>query len=121
MNREQFMQITGFLVLVVSSILLLNPFHFWMPDMVHMTILGVVVASFGSVSALILREVATDEREEMHAMFAGRAAFFAGTSVLVCGIVIQTFAHAIDPWLVFALLSMVCAKIVSRFWAGAHM
>jgi hypothetical protein len=108
MNSGRIIEFLVALVLVVSAVLLVNPFELWMPDMMYMTVLAVVVAAFG------------DERDESHRSFAGRAAFLVGSGILVIGIVAQTFSHTLDPWLVAALAGMVLAKVAVRRWSESN-
>jgi cobalamin synthase len=102
------------LALIAIAILLLNPFEFWMPNMMVMVLFG-IFASF------ILRENATDERDEAHRTLAGRNAFLAGSTVLILGLVIQGYADAVDSWLVVALVVMVVAKIATRMWSDRNL
>ena len=100
------------LALIVLLVLFLNPFGFWMPDaLVMMMVLGLVVV-FAVFSVFIWKEYARDEREILHRMLAGRIAYLVGTGILVLGIIVQSFRHEIDSWLVFTLGSMILAKIV---------
>lgn len=107
--------------LIIIAVLLLNPFHFWMPDMVVMCMLAITLGLFGIFASFILREKSVDEREDHHKTIAGRNAFLAGSGVLTLGIVIQGYAHTVDPWLVIALVVMVTAKIVTRWWADKNL
>ena len=74
--------------------------------------LVVVIILFGLFSAFAWRETATDERQNIHRMLAGRIAFLTGSAILMLAILVQDLAHAIDPWLVIALAGMVLAKAV---------
>lgn len=105
---------------LVLSVALVNPFDLWMPDTVHMMVLAALVVALGSIYVFIVRERSVDEREDAHRMFAGRVAFFAGSIVLLCGIVLQTLSHALDPWLVAALAGMVAGKAIARMWSGHY-
>lgn len=105
------------LVFLALSVALVNPFHFWMPDTLHMMVLVALVVATGAVYVFLVRERAGDEREDAHRMFAGRAAFFSGSAILLVGIVAQTLAHALDPWLVAALAGMVAGKIGAGMWS----
>ncbi len=107
--------------LLVVAVLLLNPFHFWMPDMMVMSMLAITLALFGIFASFILREEATDEREEQHKSLAGRNAFLAGSGILIFGIVVQGYTHSVDPWLVFALIGMVIVKLITRHWSDKHL
>ena len=107
-------------ILAVLAVLLVNPFHFWMPSMLHMVILGSAIGVFGLLAVFVLAENQGDERDNEHRGFAGRVAFLAGGAILLIGIVLQTLAHALDPWLVVALLTMVAAKSVARWYSANH-
>ncbi|MEI8223812.1 MAG: hypothetical protein WCG20_01675 [bacterium] len=107
--------------LVSIAILLVNPFHFWMPDMMVMAMLAVILALFGIFTSFVLRETEGDERDGIHRSLAGRNAFLAGSAALVLGIIIQGYYHKVDAWLVVALVVMVTAKIVTRWWADKNL
>ncbi len=106
--------------LVALSVLLLNPFQFWMPDMMVIGILICAVVLVGLFAGVVLREGGDDEREEAHRALAGRNAFLMGMVVLSLGIGIGGYRHSVDPWLVGALVAMVLAKIASRIWRDSH-
>ncbi len=107
--------------LIAIAVLLLNPFHFWMPDMMVVCMLAIALALFGIFATFILREKACDEREEQHKSLAGRNAFLAGSGVLVLGIVVQGYSHTVDPWLVLTLIVMIAAKLVTRHWSDRNL
>jgi hypothetical protein len=107
--------------LIAIAILLLNPFHFWMPDMMVMGMLAITLGLFGIFATFILREGVVDEREGQHRTLAGRNAFLAGSGVLTLGIVIQGYAHTVDPWLVVALIVMIVVKIGTRIWSDKNL
>lgn len=107
--------------LIVLAILLLKPFHFWMPDMMVICMLAITLALFGVFASFILRERVVDERDWQHRTLAGRNAFLAGSGVLTLGIVVQGYAHAVDPWLVVALIVMIVVKIGSRIWSDRNL
>ena len=99
-------------VLVVLAILLLDPLDFFMPSAAQMTILVAFLVLFAVFIGLIWREKAADERENLHRLIAGRLGYILGASGLVIGIVIQSFSHEVDPWLVIGLVLMVIGKIL---------
>lgn len=109
------------ILLVVVAILLLNPFHFWMPDMVVMGMLACALVLLGTLASFLLREKIIDERDVVHRTLAGRNAFLAGVSVLMLGIIIQGYTHSVDPWLVVTLVVMVVIKIITRIWADRNL
>ena len=108
-------------ILIVLAILLLNPFHFWMPDMMVMGMLAALLVFFGVFTSFILKEKAFDERDDINRSLAGRNAFLAGSAVLMLAIVIQGYEHAIDPWVVIALIVMIIVKIATRFWSDKNL
>lgn len=109
------------LSLVVLAILLLNPFHFWMPDMMVICLLAITLALFGVFASFVLRETVVDEREGQHRTLAGRNAFLAGSGVITLGVVVQGYTHTVDPWLVIALVVMIVVKIGTRIWSDKNL
>ena len=118
--RNDYPQIISAAFVVIGAFFLINPFEVWMPDMAHMTVLGITVAAFGVLSLFIVHETSVDERDDVHRMVAGRTAFVAGSFVLVLGIVVQTLQHTLDAWLVVALVIMVLSKLGARIWSNIY-
>lgn len=117
MKNNIFVQVISLVALVAATFFLLDPLHLQMPENVHMATLACVVILAGFFAAFVLSEGGGDEREEMHRAFAGRIAFFFGALALIVGITIQTFSHALDPWLVYALVVMITGKVFARIIA----
>lgn len=109
------------IALIGIAILLLNPFHFWMPTMMVVCMLAIALVLFGIFASFILREKSVDERDDQHKSLAGRNAFLAGSGILMLGIVIQGYTHTVDPWLVVALIGMVIVKIITRHWSDKNL
>ena len=107
--------------LIIIAVLLLNPFHFWMPDMMVMSILAIALVVFAIFASFILREKTVDERDAQHRTLAGRNAFLAGSAMLILGIIVQGYSHAVDKWLVIALIVMVVTKIGTRIWSDKNL
>ncbi|MES2931218.1 MAG: hypothetical protein V4682_00785 [Patescibacteria group bacterium] len=103
---------------LVTAVLFLNPLRLWMDPMMHTaTLIGFIVFS-GAFLTLFMREIGGDERENSHRVHAGRAAFVAGTVVLLLGIITQATSGIVDPWLIYALCSMVLAKLFVRIYCA---
>lgn len=101
------------LILVALVIALLNPFYWWMPDMMTMTVVLALVIVFAIFAGFVWREKARDERELLHIMAAGRFAFLVGIAALVIGIALASFNHQpVNQWLVITLAAMVLGKIL---------
>jgi len=108
-------------ILIVIAILLLNPFHFWMPNMLVICMLAFVLVIFGIFASFVLREKSVDERDDQHKYLAGRNAFLIGSGILMLGIVFQGYTHTVDAWLVLALIGMVITKIATRYWSDKNL
>ena len=108
-------------VLVILTVLLLNPFHFWMPNMMHMLILGITLVVLALFAIFILREKVQDEREAVHRMLSGRVAFLAGSALLTIAIVVQSLQDAVDVWLVIVLVAMVLSKLITRIYSDNRL
>lgn len=119
--KNNYLEIITTVALVILAILILNPFSFWMPDMmvVGMLIGGLVI--FGAYASFILREKAEDERDAIHKSIAGRNAFLAGAAFLTLGILVQGYSHEVDSWLVITLIVMIVTKVLSRFWTDKNL
>jgi len=107
--------------LMVLAGLVLNPSHLFMPDAVLMLLLVAILAAFCVLAAFVVRESAADERELSHRALAGRYAFLTGSAVLVVGIISEGMTHAVDPWLVYALIGMVLVKIGTRMYSDHRL
>ena len=108
-------------VLVLLAILLLNPFHFWMPNMMHMVMLAFILVIFALFAIFVLREKVQDERDSVHRMLSGRVAFLTGSALLTIGIVAQSLEDAVDVWLVVVLVAMVLSKLVTRIYSDNRL
>src|SRR4051812_17540182 len=95
--------------------LLTDPFMLWMTPPAQMTVLLCAATLAGIWAGFVLYERAHDEREAVHAMYAGRAAYLAGVAVLTLALVVQGLSHHIDQWIPLALGVMVLCKL------GAHL
>ncbi len=118
MRNNLFLQVLSLSALLVAAFFLLDPLKLQMPENIHMATLACVVVLAGIFAAFVLSEGGGDEREGVHRAFAGRIAFFLGALVLIVGITVQTFAHALDPWLVYALVAMIAGKVIARIVAA---
>ena len=114
-------EIIASLILLGLIVLVLNPFHFWMPMPLQVMILGATIAVFGVVAGFVIRERAIDERDVAHRMRAGRIAFLTGTAILVVGIVVESFMHDVDSWLAAALVGMLIAKMLARVYEDRYL
>ncbi|MBI3627608.1 MAG: hypothetical protein HY220_02590 [Candidatus Sungbacteria bacterium] len=120
MTKNDLKQATVAGVLITVLILIANPYHFWMPNMAHMALLAGMVVTFGLFATFMLREQSRDERDSLHRMFAGRAAFLAGAALLIIAIIYQSYQDVLDIWLVVVLVTMVLAKIGTRFYSDRN-
>lgn len=99
------------------AFLFLNPGHLTMPDTMVSMLIVVLIVSFLTFSAFLFREKASDEREVVHVLTAGRISYLVGVGTLVVGIILQAVKHEIDSWLVIALCAMVFSKLLSRIYS----
>lgn len=113
MNNTTLTLTTAVLVIVLA-ILLANPFGTFMPEPAVMLLIAGLFVFFVLLALFVFKELPRDEREEMLRSKADRVAFIVGGSVLVLGIGLQGFQHAVDPWLVFALVGMIISKNITH-------
>jgi len=102
-------------LMVILALAATNLFPFLMPSMIQMTIALLLLLIYIIFSIFIWREKAKDEREELHKLRSGKTAFFAGSLVLILGIIYGIFNHNLDIWLVGALVVMASAKALSLY------
>jgi cbb3-type cytochrome oxidase cytochrome c subunit len=107
--------IVSLLLLAVLAVVVLVEDLLMPMSNLMVAMLGLIVV-FIAFAVFVFKERAADEREHQHMMLAGRASFLAGAAVLVAGVVIQSFRHDVDPWLVYALAVMVLAKLITRIY-----
>ena len=111
-------QLVSAIVILGIAILFLNPGHLSMPDTMNSMMIIILIIAFLAFAGVILKEKSTDEREQLHALSAGRTSYLVGVEILIGAIVIQALSHNIDPWLVFALCGMVFTKLISRIYSS---
>ncbi|MBA3551230.1 hypothetical protein H0W32_03425 [Patescibacteria group bacterium] len=121
MKNNTFIETSVSVLLVVLVLLIWNPLHFWMTDMILISMLISILMVFAIFATFILRENVRDEREGMHRLLAGRMAFLLGSITLVIGILVQAYSHAVDIWLVLTLVVMVLAKMGTRLYSDKRL
>lgn len=92
----------------------------WMPPMGAMMALLVVAVLLAVFAGFVMHENGGDERDVLHRMNAGRIAYLLGIGTLTVALIVQGFAHTIDPWILVTLGVMVLAKIISRFYSDKY-
>jgi hypothetical protein len=103
--------VLAFLLLVLADLV-----PFWMPMMGEMVALMLVVVLLVVWAGFVMQEQAHDEREVLLKMKSGRVAYLSGLATLLIALVVQGFAHAIDPWIAIVLAVMVVVKLVTRLY-----
>ncbi len=113
MNKTNYVHsvVAGLLAFFLMVLADLVPF--WMPMMGEMMALLVVVILLLVWVGFVVKEKAVDEREVTLKMQSGRVAYLSGLITLTVALVVQGFAHAIDPWIAVALAVMVVAKLAT--------
>lgn len=118
MKKTITQEIIPSLILIVLVLSFVDPLHIWMPSHTEMLSLFVLVIVYIIYAVFMWRESAKDERENLHRLMASRNAWLAGNTVLVVAIVVQSIDYTIDPWLLFALVSSVLAKSITRIYGS---
>ena len=108
------------IALVILLGLLANPFMVIMPSPVEMMVIFVAAILAVVYGAFVYKERAGDERETLHRMIAGRAAFLTSVAVLTLALIVQGINHAVDLWIPAALALTILAKLAARTWASRH-
>ena len=103
-------------LLIFLLVVLADLVPFWMPMMGEMLALLIVTVLMLVCVGFVIQEKAQDEREVILKMKSGRMAYLSGLAVLMIALIVQGFAHDIDPWIAGALAVMVAAKLFSRIY-----
>jgi hypothetical protein len=108
------------LIVVAALLLMMFPIPFLMLTSMQMVLVSLAALGFITFVVFHWQEGVLDEREELHRFLAGRLAYFVGASILMAGVLAQSLQHAVDKWLVAALIGMILAKVVSRVFAEKY-
>lgn len=103
--------------LVILLVFVVNPFDIFMPTMMQMLLVIMAGLLFLLFAGFFWKEQARDEREELHRFLAARFAYLIGAGLLMVTVLVQSFAHALDVWVVGALTAMLLAKVLGRVYA----
>lgn len=109
------------ILLIIALTLCLNPLNLFMPPPVINILVVVLLLVFGLFSVYLWKERKGDERENYHKILSGHLGFLVGSVILVIGIAYQELNHALDPWLVFALIGMIIAKVASHIYSDKNL
>jgi len=105
------------LLLATSLILLLlfayNPFEFWMPEMLHIVLIGGIASVLVLFLVLVWKEQDYDERDTRNRLISGKYSFIVGTVILAIGNIVQLLQYEMNIWLPLALAGMVLTKLLS--------
>lgn len=119
-NSVQLLERVVAIILIVLLVLIGNPFMFWMPSMVLITVLVIITALVFVWTGFVLTEKAHDEREVAHRTHAGRAAYLGAAAMLTIALVYQGLTHTIDIWIPATLAVMILAKLFTRFYSEKY-
>ncbi|MEK7551258.1 MAG: hypothetical protein AAB532_01525 [Patescibacteria group bacterium] len=99
------------LFLVGLLVFFINPLDLLMPKELHLFMVPTLILFFVIFAGVVWKEKTTDERQELHKLIASRFAYFASVTILVIGIIYQSYYGSIDPWLVIAVCVILLSKI----------
>ena len=114
--KHHYIQSTVTVLALASLVLLTDPFMNLMPTPTQMLVLMMVAVLLSISVAFIFSEQASDERDVLHRMEAGRIGYGAGLSVLIIALLVQGFSHHIDAWIIIVITIMLAAKVAVRLY-----
>jgi cobalamin synthase len=109
---KPFLDAVLLLGLAGMSLLAIAPHTLVMPSSLQMLLLAIVLTAVASFLVLLWREQPSDEREAHNQALASRWAYLVGAVVLIIALLVQSFAHAVDPAIPLALLAMIATKLL---------
>ena len=115
-NNEIIIHSAVALLISFFALALADLIPFWMPMMGEMMALLLVTVLLFVWMGFVLFETVHDEREAELRHKSGRMAYLAGLAILLTALLVQGFAHAVDPWVPVTLAVMVVVKQVSRIY-----
>jgi len=118
--KDNLREILIALGLIIILIFLMNPMDLYYSNMMLLSSLTILIILFIFFSIFIWKDKSVDEREELHQHLASRSAYLIGSGIMLLGIIVQSLEHAIDIWLVIALIGMIISKIVVKKWSANH-
>lgn len=113
---KDYLHVSVAVALTFFLLVLADLVPFWMPMMEQMIALLIVVVLLITWAGFVMQESTQDEREVVLKMKSGRVAYLSGLAVLMLALIVQGFAHAIDPWIACALAVMVVSKLLTRLY-----
>jgi hypothetical protein len=113
MNKT-YLHIAVACVLTFFLLVLADLVPFWMPMMGQMIALLIVVVLLIIWAGFVMQE--STQREVVLKMKSGRVAYLSGLAMLMLALIVQGFAHDIDPWIAGALAVMVVSKLLTRLY-----
>ena len=105
------------LLLIIVLILFADPFVTRMPHGMHPFMVPMLVVLFVLFAAIVWKEAPGDERDGLHKFVASRFAYFAGITVLIVGIIVESFSGTIDPWLIGSICIILLAKLAGTLYS----
>jgi len=113
---NKIIQISVVVLLTFLLLVLADLVPFWLPMMGEMIALMLVVVLLVVWAGFVMQEQTHDEREVLLKMKSGRVAYLSGLGVLLMALLVQGFAHTIDPWIAITLAVMVVVKLLARLY-----
>ena len=105
------------IIALVLIAVFIGVFYASMPPMAYMTAFVAAVLMFVVFVFAMFKQTDRDEREETHRMIAAESGFVFGGIIILLGIAKGTFVdHNVDPWLFAALIGMLVARLLVRFY-----
>lgn len=104
------------IILIGLLVFFINPLDLLMPHMLHPFMVPFLIVIFILFTGMLWKETPGDEREQLHKFIASRFSYFAVTTTLIIGVILQSFKGEIDPWLVIALCIALLAKILGLIY-----
>lgn len=104
------------LALIGLLVFFINPFGLLMPRSLHPFMVPFLIVLFIIFAGFLWKETPGDEREQLHKYIASRFAYFAVITMLITGVILQSFKGEIDPWLIIAICIALLAKILGLIY-----
>ncbi len=104
------------LALIGLLIFFINPLDLLMPHALHPFMVPFLVVLFIIFTGFLWKETPGDERDQLHKFIASRLAYFAVITILITGVIFQSFNGEVDPFLIIGICVALLAKILGLIY-----
>lgn len=109
--------VSSFFILLLT---LLNPFGLELPEPVALLIMAAAMLVFSVWVAFVWHQESEPYMARSHSFFAHKGAYIGAATLLLVGVVVESFSLSVNPWPVWALSMLVAGKVLVEAWSRSR-